>query len=168
MVMRGSAHLPSRALPQAGFTMVEIMVVIVLLSILMGIALPAYREMIAEQKVRGAAIALHSALLLARSEAIKLNRTVTLRPAGDEDWSDGWLVENPASTADASALHRDRLDAGGVTVTTAAASVQFRAAGRLAGAGGVTFELEAVNDSERKRCVSIGLDGRPLTEPGGC
>lgn len=168
LVNPATARLLSRALSQAGFTMVEIMVVIILLSILMGIGIPAYRAMVAEQKVRAAAASLHSSLLLARAEAIKLNRTVTLRPAADEDWSDGWLVENPANTVDASALHRDRLDDGGVTITTGAGFVQFRAAGRLADAGGATFELEAVSDSEKKRCVSIGLDGRPTTERGSC
>lgn len=164
-----SVHSRSRSpFRQRAFTMIELMVAIAILTILMGIGIPAYRSMIADQKVRTAASSLHSALLLARSEAIKLNRTVTLRPADDEGWSEGWLVADPANPdTDASALHRDRLD-GDVTVSSGAGSVAFRASGRLITVGSVTFEFEAISDPEKKRCVSIGLDGRATTEQGGC
>lgn len=147
--------------------MVELLVAIGLLGILLGIGVPAYRSMVAEQNVRGAAASLHSALLLARSEAIKLNRQVILRPATDEDWSSGWLVET-ADTTDAAALHRDRILSEVVTVTSAAAEVKFRPSGRLTAAGDLTFELEANRDGDKKRCVTIGLDGRPVTASGGC
>lgn len=153
---------------QWGFSMVEVMVAIAIVAILMGIGIPAYRSMLADQKVRTAAASLHSALLLARSEAIKLNRQVTLRPAGGEEWSAGWLVADPTTPSnDARALHRDRLN-GDVVVSGSVDSLEFRASGRLRTAGGATFELEVVNVPETKRCVSIGLDGRATTELGGC
>jgi len=168
VVMRDAYELDRRILLQRGFTLVEMMTAIMILVVLAGIGVPAYRSMIAEQKVRAAAVSLHSALLLARSEAIKLNRTVTLRPADDEEWSEGWLIADPASpNDDGRALHRERLNSA-VTITSAVNSVAFRAAGRLTAVGGAAFELEAVSDSDKKRCVSIGLDGRPTTVKGGC
>lgn len=152
----------------AGFTLIELMLAVAILVILLGIAVPAYQSAVADQKVRAAASTLHSALLLARAEAIKLNQTVTLRPAATENWTQGWLITNPASPAnDAAALHRDRLDSA-VTVTSAAASLAFRASGRLTAAGGASFELESITDATKQRCVTIGLDGRPVTEKGGC
>lgn len=153
---------------QQGFTVVELMIAILILAIMVGIGVPAYSSIVAEQKVRAAAISLHSGLLLARSEAIKLNRAVTLRPADGDEWSGGWLIADPASpNDDARALHRDRLNSY-VTITSAADAVVFRASGRLTAAGAAAFELEAVSDPEKKRCVSIGLDGRPTTVKGGC
>lgn len=150
----------------AGFSLIELITVIALLAVLMGIGMPAFRDMVADQKVRTVAASLHSSILIARAEAIKRNRTIRLRPATDEAWGDGWLIPNPASiNSDTTPVHRERLNAA-VTITSAATELDFRPSGRASGS--VTFELESTTDATKKRCVSVGLDGRATTERGGC
>ncbi len=150
----------------AGFSLIELITVIALLAVLMGIGIPAFRDMVADQKVRTVAASLHSSILVARAEAIKRNQVIRLRPANDEEWGDGWLIPNPASVnSDTAPVHRERLNAV-VTITSAATELDFRPSGRAS--GNATFELESTTDATKKRCVSVGLDGRATTERGGC
>lgn len=153
-----------------GFTLVEMLLVIAIMAILMGIAIPTYRELVADQKVRAVATTLHSSMLLARAEAIKRNRTVRLRPADDEEWQAGWLIPDPVNVdSDTNPVHRQRLNDSAVTITTAVDQLNFRPSGRLSGVGSeVEFELESVSDATKQRCVRIGLDGRASTVKGGC
>ena len=61
-----------------GFTLVEVMVVIVILAILFGIALPTYRIWIQNLQIRNAADSIQNGLQLARAEAVKRNTNVQL------------------------------------------------------------------------------------------
>ena len=60
-------------------------------------AAPSFSSLIANQRVRGASLDLTSALLLARSEAVKRNATVTLAATGAA-WTAGWAVTAGAET----------------------------------------------------------------------
>lgn len=59
---------------RAGFTLVEIMVVVGILSIVAMLAIPAFHSTGDEQKVEGAAREIADALACARSEALKAGR----------------------------------------------------------------------------------------------
>lgn len=148
----------------AGFSVIELMIALAILSVLLGIATPAFNGMVAGQRVKTVAADLHTSLLQARSEAVKRNQRVLLRPASDEDWSDGWLIPNPTTPAsDASPLFLYRV-ASGIEITTAADEIEFRPNGRVSAA--VTLEIESSVDSSKIRCVEIGLDGRASS--GAC
>lgn len=163
-----SAQWPAFSSSDAGFTIIELIVAIALMGVLFAIAVPTFRDLVADQNVRTAAATLHSSILQARAEAIKRNQTVRLRPGSGEEWTDGWLIPNPATPAsDSSPVRRERLK-GAVEVTTDADQIDFRASGRLSGGAAVTFELESVSDSSKKRCITISLDGRAQTARGGC
>lgn len=142
-----------------GFTLVELMVGLVVLAILMGIAIPSYQGFIANQRVRATTTDLHSSLVLARSEAIKRSRQVTLSPAAG-GWSSGWSITPAGGTA----IHRTVLT-GGVGVT-GPASFTFSATGRLTAVG--TFEIESNADATIQRCLTLGVDGRVSSASGGC
>ncbi len=60
----------------AGFTLIELMVTITLLSILIGLAVPSFRTWIGNAKVRTVADGLQTGVRLAQSEAVRLNRQV--------------------------------------------------------------------------------------------
>lgn len=144
-----------------GFTLVELMIAIALLAILVGIALPFYQDTIADQRNRTAANELHSALVLARSEAVKRNAQITLSPVGT--WAVGWRIASPV------AGQPDLLNhslASGIVVTSAAVSVVFGASGRVNAP--VEFELTSDTNANAVRCLSLGVDGRASVEKGDC
>ena len=145
----------------SGFTLIELMIAIALLAILAGVAMPFYRDIIAEQRNRSITNDLHSAMALARSEAVKRNTPVTLSPM--PTWSEGWRIASPvAGQAD---LLSQTLQPG-VTIDSAAASITFSASGRTPAA--LQFELTSDTNANSVRCLALGVDGRASVEKGEC
>ncbi len=68
---------PIRRLPH-GFTMVELMTVLVLVSILLAVATPSFIDMIARQRVRSVNAELVGDIRYARSESVQRNREVAM------------------------------------------------------------------------------------------
>lgn len=154
--------------PSAGFTLIELLVSVAILSVMLSIAAPNYRSVIADQKVRSTASQLHSSTLVARSEAIKRNRVVRVRPVTGGAWEDGWLIPLPSNlNSDANPILEERLKPG-VTITGGPELLDFRPSGRLKNASEVRFEITATSDSTKQRCLSVELDGRVTTRAGGC
>jgi len=80
---------------QGGFTLVELMVVVAIAAIILGLAVPNFREFIARNRLDGAAHELMATLQFARSEAQRRGAQVTLRlagTAGSKDWGSGWAM----------------------------------------------------------------------------
>ncbi|TDS84096.1 GspH/FimT family pseudopilin [Comamonas sp. JUb58] len=87
---------------QPGLTAVELMVVISLLAIIASVAVPSFSGLLQRWRVRQSLEAMHSAIHLARSEAIKRSGQVALQRiptsghcqarARTNDWSCGWQV----------------------------------------------------------------------------
>lgn len=82
-----------------GFTMVEMMITLVVLSILAGMAAPAMRDFIRRSQATANANTLLTTLATARSEAIRRSGRVTVCPSSDGTscggtWKDGWIVFN--------------------------------------------------------------------------
>ncbi len=84
-----------------GFTLVELMVTLTVLAILVGVALPSFRDMILNNRRTAIVNDLVSSLLLARSEAIKRGQPVSVcasspggssNCAGGTNWTQGWVV----------------------------------------------------------------------------
>lgn len=83
----GKLHPDGR---DAGFTLIELMVTIAVLSILVAIAVPAFTDFLEKSRLRGAADALSSQFSLARAEAMRTDRNVTLAIKGEDDvWCSG-------------------------------------------------------------------------------
>jgi len=80
-----------------GLTLIEVMIVITFITILASLAAPSFSNILRRQQVRGEADILFSLVYLARSEAIKRNKVVTICKSDDGmvcggSWSDGWIV----------------------------------------------------------------------------
>jgi len=88
----------------AGFTLVEVLVVLALASILLSLAAPSLAAMVGSMRLTVAVNSLFSSLMLARSEAIKRkSRVVVCKSANGEGcvtaggWEQGWIVFHDAN-----------------------------------------------------------------------
>ena len=157
---------PLRSCPRErrrGFTLIELMCAVSVLAILAVAAAPSFATLIASQRVRGASLDLASALVLARSEAVKRNATVSLGPAGAA-WTAGWAVTAGAQTV------RTFGPYSGLTITpSAAGGLALGNDGRLTGAA-MTFEVAPSGDASAaaRVCVQVSETGRVASATGAC
>lgn len=84
---------------ERGFTLLELMIGLALLALLLTLATPPLRELITANRAAVHAQTLMASLFLARTEAVKRNRRITLCKSADGatcttagDWSQGWVV----------------------------------------------------------------------------
>src|SRR5258706_8188264 len=71
--------------------------VVAILGIFAGLAAPSMADLLASTAVKGAATDFYSALIAARSEAIKRRANATVAPIG-ATWETGWTVKVGANT----------------------------------------------------------------------
>lgn len=88
-----------------GFTLVELMVTLMVLAILLGVAVPSFRDAALGSRLTAYANDLVASAQVARSEAIKRNQDITLcasagGAACDEGgaWEGGWIVRTEGGT----------------------------------------------------------------------
>jgi len=149
---------------RAGFTLIEVMVVLAITVILSMIAAPSFKSLIAGQRARAASTDLYAALTLARSEAIKRNTQVTLQPAVPAAlWQGGWRIPNPSDTGHPVVVHGA---VAGATIT-GPASVVYLPNGRVNSDTAPSFDI-ALDGAASHRCVQVDLSGRPRMLPTGC
>ncbi len=86
-----------------GFTLLELLITLSVLSILMGVGVSSYRSLFADNQLKGAAESVYSVLNYARSEAIKRGKEVALsvKPATEGKWCVGLAVD-PLDSCDCS------------------------------------------------------------------
>ena len=76
-----------------GFTLIELMIAISILAIILVVGVPNYQTTIQNNRVTTNANGLVSAIMIARSEAIKRGVDVQIRSiSGNSNWSTGWSV----------------------------------------------------------------------------
>jgi type IV fimbrial biogenesis protein FimT len=92
---QGGKHMKQRA-----FTLIELLVTLVVTGVIVTLAVPAFGEIITNQRRQDAAQQLASGIRTARTEAILRGQPVVIR-AIDKDWSKGWqIVVDPKNSAD--------------------------------------------------------------------
>jgi len=144
-----------------GFTITETMLAIAVPAILVGLAAPGFREIILSQAVKTASFDLFSNLVVARSEAITRNTTVTVTPSGG-NWANGWTI------TDSSGEVVGRQDPFAQVVIAGPGSITFNGAGRVT-TGSTSLSLMADGGkAPHNRCIEIDLGGRPASKKGAC
>jgi type IV fimbrial biogenesis protein FimT len=187
--------MPKR--PQQGFTVLELMIVIVVMAILAVIAVPNLRTALQNNRLTTQTNDLVTAFQLARSEAVKRGRPVSVcasdvisaeRDGNDPvcdaagDWSQGWMVvvDGAASEGTNTVTITERIRAwrpasDQVTVDEAPAAtfLRFLPRGDVDADAGVLlplgFQLRIPGCSgDRARDVEISRSGTVSTERANC
>jgi type IV fimbrial biogenesis protein FimT len=89
----------------AGFTLIEMMVVIIIMALLLAWALPSYKNLVNQYRMSDELNQIQTDVELARSSAIRTGSTVTICPtlapastaatpacSGNNEWNTGWIV----------------------------------------------------------------------------
>ncbi len=139
-----------------GFTLIEMMMTILILTILIVTAAPSLSSLMRNQRIKTATFDVYASLIYARSEAIKRNANVDIIPAAPPEWASGWNIVTSGTTL------RSQAAIGDINISGPAATVTYRTSGRLDGNVTPSFVLKvSQNNSIHARCVNVDLSGRP-------
>jgi len=104
-------YLSPRIKSNSGFTLIEIIVVLTIIGIIMGMTVPAMRNFLQRQQLSSQSQDFFTAVNLARSDAIRRGKRVTICQSPDSatctvlgNWDQGWIVfadPNNNATVDA-------------------------------------------------------------------
>lgn len=140
----------------AGFTLIEAMIVLTIAGILAAIAVPSFRSFVLGQRVKTTTSDVYAALIMARSEAMKRNATVSMNQATG-GWNNGWTVDlTGGGVILQQAAPKD------VTVTEAAGltTIGYSWTGRpVTASSAASFTVAATGIPAR--CISLSLSGMP-------
>jgi type IV fimbrial biogenesis protein FimT len=143
---------------QSGFTLVELIVVIVIMGIVMAIAAPSFNTLVLNQRVRTGAADVQASLFFARSEALKRGANIDVAPIGG-NWQSGWMVQ---ISGGGTTLRRETAFGSKLNVTQSpAATITYRRDGRITAGVAPSIIVSIAGSAVPARCVEVDLTGRP-------
>jgi len=164
-----------------GFTLIELMMVVMIVAILLVIGVPAMSEFVAAQRVRTAASDIAAEMAFARAKAIETSRRVYIEKLGPT-WLNGWRIyadlnDNGAYDAGEELKEFDGFAPGSMyscsTVLDFANNVIFRPDGRVVrttapSSTDAIYVVDTMGDSNvcnnKIRALYFGLTGRATVE----
>lgn len=159
-----------RRTAQAGISLIEIMIAVVILGVVMAMGMPAFSTWIQNTQIRTAAEAIHSGLQVARNEAIRRNAAMQFKL--DNGTNTQWRV-NPFDDPDGTPFQSRAAEEGSINATITrtpgdADTVTFSALGRVvanADASGILTTVEI--DNPLIASVADRRKLRIIIPPGG-
>lgn len=173
---------------QIGFTLIELMITIAVLGVVISLAAPSFRALLASNRAYSASMDISSALMHARSEAVRRATRITVCKSSDTGnasptcnsgttWGSGWLIFVDGATAGTVDGTDTRLKVGqpnigngsiSSTDTNFANYISFDSRGAVVPVGGATSTTFSVCIEGVKRDIQIAPAGRIHTSPGTC
>ena len=177
---------------QQGVTLIELAIVVAILAIVSSVAVPAFSHFFERQRISNQVNTIYSTLMLAQSEAYKMNTTVRLYPsslsvdtdladiqcatsiANKVDWSKGWILWADKDLGgykdvdgEAEILRVFQAEEGVEVIWNNNVQPQYKANGLGAQAG--SFFICSESGLYDKRLV-VNVVGRPyvVDHPDGC
>lgn len=140
---------------QSAFTLMELMVALTVLGILLGFAVPTFREFSRNNRVTAMQNDLTTAFTVARSEALKRSIPVSICAskngtscATSDDWSAGWIVFTDANGSAGAVNDPDTVlqvwtaaDGGDVSIDTDQDFIQYAPTGSVNPDTSSTFDV---------------------------
>jgi len=160
-----------------GFTLIELMVTLAVLALLLAWGVPAFREMLSNNRIAEAANRLVASLHYARTEALRRNRCVRVQASGSPaDWNEGWTVaanQSLGCTGTTYQTLRSEPGPGGsltLSESGGATSLLYRGDGTLESpAAGISIDLcDADRTGETGRRIAVNAAGRPSVSEISC
>ena len=146
-----------------GFTIIELMVVVVIIGVFAGLAAPSMADLLASTAIRGASSDFYASLAAARSEAIKRRTNAVVAPIG-ATWNTGWTVKVSGNTFQQVDALKPRVVVEPATPT----AITYGSNGRLiTGSAAQTIKFsDSVRTNVPKKCVSVDTNGMPRVRMG--
>lgn len=133
LLLRGEVFFEGIAMVviNKGFTLIEALVVLAMISIVLSLASPNFFETIRRNKVNSAADNLYSLIRYARAEAVRGGNSINIGALDGVSWSSGAMVwrevDNTAGFDPANDTEIRRIDGSeGVVITEAAANINIQ------------------------------------------
>jgi type IV fimbrial biogenesis protein FimT len=160
-----------------GFTLIELLVTLSVASILLAMAVPSYRVFVQDSLILTQSNSFSSAMMLAKSEAVKRSSPVTICSStdglscnGGNVWSGGWLVfadtDGDGAVDPNEIIQVSAALSGGNTLSGGRNRVTYAASGYTIGFAD-TFSLCDSRGAAVSRGIILNNQGRLRTVTGG-
>ena len=160
---RGKSGKPRKI---RGFTLIEMMIVLVILGVILTVALPGFRNLTLAIRLTNYVNEFVAAVYLARGEAIKRNTNVRLCATADSTtcatsggWAQGWIVMDPNNVV---IQEQTALENGYSFVESGsgAHTLTFDSAGYVNAASAFKLCRQTPSVGHQERQVNLTLSGR--------
>lgn len=161
--MKRQVRIPPR---QQGFTIIELVVVLIVLGLIIAISIPSFQSSTARSALKSTTMDLIASINNSRAQAISLGAVATLEATDGSSWSNGWdmSMAAPHDGENQSFLARSNVT---VTATGGETSIDFRRDGTTSAQ--VTFRIcHSGISGENGREISINRLGRTTNKEYRC
>jgi len=161
-----SARLRGMRPSPYGFSLIELMVVVIILGVVLAVAVPSYTGAVNGSRLAGTANELLASLRQARVEAVRRNQRVVVCPSVNgvscaTDWGVGWLVFEDSN--------RDDAVSGGeevISVAAPAAGTQVLPSPAISGTHRIRYSPDGFARAANRALLNARFAVcRPVTQP---
>lgn len=156
----------------SGFTLVELLVVLVIVAVILVLAAPAYSTLILRTKLKSYTNSVIASVYFARGEAVKSNapiRMCVVNAAKDDckgsgSWEEGWIVMDPNDLILRRAEGEAIADGVLISEKDSVHTVTFNPFGQMSPPLSMTVCQNSPKVGFEERILTITSTGRPKTE----